>query len=67
MSYEKLLVKQYKKVDEVPFDFSRKVMSVVVRPTANTRLLLKAHRKRYTEDAPNSSLTAKYWIWTKPN
>jgi Mg2+-importing ATPase len=30
LKYEKLLVKQYKKVDEVPFDFSRKIMSVVV-------------------------------------
>ncbi len=30
LKYEKLLLKQYKKVDEVPFDFSRKIMSVVV-------------------------------------
>jgi len=30
LKHEKLLVKQYKKVDEVPFDFSRKIMSVVV-------------------------------------
>jgi Mg2+-importing ATPase len=30
LKHEKLLVKHYKKVDEVPFDFSRKIMSVVV-------------------------------------
>jgi Mg2+-importing ATPase len=30
LKYKKLLVKQYRKVDEVPFDFSRKMMSVVV-------------------------------------
>jgi Mg2+-importing ATPase len=30
LKHEKLLVKEYKKVDEVPFDFSRKIMSVVV-------------------------------------
>jgi Mg2+-importing ATPase len=30
LKHSKLLVKQYKKVDEIPFDFSRKIMSVVV-------------------------------------
>ena len=30
LKYEKILVKQFKKVDEIPFDFSRRIMSVVV-------------------------------------
>ena len=30
LRYEKMLVKEYKKIDEVPFDFERKIMSVVV-------------------------------------
>jgi Mg2+-importing ATPase len=30
LRHEKLLMRQYEKVDEVPFDFSRKIMSVVV-------------------------------------
>lgn len=30
LKYQKFLLKQYKKTDEVPFDFSRKMMSVVI-------------------------------------
>jgi len=30
LKYQKLVVKEYGKVDEIPFDFSRKIMSVVV-------------------------------------
>jgi len=30
LKHEKLLVKEYTKIDEIPFDFSRKIMSVVV-------------------------------------
>ena len=30
LKHEKILVKQYKKIDEMPFDFSRRIMSVVV-------------------------------------
>jgi Mg2+-importing ATPase len=30
LSHEKLLIKHYKKIDEIPYDFSRKLMSVVV-------------------------------------
>ncbi len=41
LSYEKLLVKQYKKVDEVPFDFSRKVMSVVVEADGKHQIIVK--------------------------
>ncbi|MGB7581450.1 MAG: magnesium-translocating P-type ATPase, partial [Sedimentisphaerales bacterium] len=41
LSYEKILVKQYKKVDEVPFDFSRKVMSVVVEADGKHQIIVK--------------------------
>jgi Mg2+-importing ATPase len=41
LTHQKLLVKQYKKVDEVPFDFSRKVMSVVVEADGRHRIIVK--------------------------
>jgi Mg2+-importing ATPase len=41
LAHEKILVKQYKKVDEVPFDFSRKVMSVVVEADGKHRIIVK--------------------------
>jgi Mg2+-importing ATPase len=41
LTHEKLLVKQYKKIDEVPFDFSRKVMSVVVEADGKHRIIVK--------------------------
>jgi Mg2+-importing ATPase len=41
LKHEKLLVKQYKKVDEVPFDFSRKIMSVVVEMDGKHTIVTK--------------------------
>ena len=41
LKYEKLVVKQYRKIDEIPFDFSRRVMSVVVDRDALPRLITK--------------------------
>ncbi|MBI5149204.1 MAG: magnesium-translocating P-type ATPase [Candidatus Omnitrophica bacterium] len=41
LKYEKLVVKQYRKVDEIPFDFSRRVMSVVVDMDGRHRLITK--------------------------
>ncbi|MCM8814762.1 MAG: magnesium-translocating P-type ATPase [Candidatus Omnitrophica bacterium] len=41
LEYEKLLVEQYKKVDEIPFDFSRKMMSVVVEINGKHRIITK--------------------------
>jgi Mg2+-importing ATPase len=51
LKYEKLLIKQYKKVDEVPFDFSRKIMSS--RWMAGILLLPRVRRKRFLRDAQN--------------
>jgi len=41
LKYQKLLVKEYKKVDEIPFDFSRKIMSVVVEHDSKHTLIAK--------------------------
>lgn len=41
LKYKKLSVKQYKKIDEIPFDFFRKIMSVVVEMDGKQRLITK--------------------------
>ena len=41
LKHQKLLVKQYRKIDEVPFDFFRKIMSVVVEMDGKHRLIAK--------------------------
>ncbi len=41
LKHEKFAVKQYKKIDEVPFDFSRKLMSVVVESDNKHRIIVK--------------------------
>ncbi|MBI5183198.1 MAG: magnesium-translocating P-type ATPase [Nitrospinae bacterium] len=41
LKHEKLVVRQYKKIDEVPFDFSRKLMSVVVENDGKRRIIVK--------------------------
>jgi len=41
LKYKKLSVKQYKKIDEIPFDFSRKMMSVVIELNGKHRLITK--------------------------
>ncbi|MDD4874548.1 MAG: magnesium-translocating P-type ATPase [Dehalococcoidales bacterium] len=41
LKHEKLVVKQYKKIDEVPFDFSRKLMSVVIENDNQHRIIVK--------------------------
>lgn len=41
LKYEKLLVRQFKKIDEIPFDFSRRIMSVVVEMDGVHRIISK--------------------------
>jgi len=41
LKYERLVVKQYKKVDEMPFDFSRRIMSVVVDMDGKHKIIAK--------------------------
>lgn len=41
LNHEKLLVRRYEKVDEIPFDFSRKIMSVIIKFNGTKRLIAK--------------------------
>ncbi|MEK6567303.1 MAG: magnesium-translocating P-type ATPase, partial [Candidatus Omnitrophota bacterium] len=41
LKHEKLAIADFKKVDEMPFDFERKIMSVVVEINGNHRLIAK--------------------------
>ena len=41
LKHEKVLVNQYTKIDEIPFDFSRKIMSVVVTMNGTHRIISK--------------------------
>ena len=41
LKHEKILVNQYTKIDEIPFDFSRKIMSVVVTMNDTHRIISK--------------------------
>ena len=41
LKHEKQDVQQYRKVDEIPFDFSRRIMSVVVQVEGRHRLIAK--------------------------
>ncbi len=41
LSYEKILIKPYQKIDEIPFDFSRRLMSVVIEINEKNRLIVK--------------------------
>jgi Mg2+-importing ATPase len=41
LKHEELQVKQYKKIDEIPFDFSRKIMSVVIEVDGGHRIISK--------------------------
>jgi len=41
LKHERLLVKEFKKIDEIPFDFSRRIMSVVVDMEGTHRFISK--------------------------
>ncbi len=41
LKHEKLSVKQFKKIDEIPFDFSRRIMSVVVEMDGRHKIISK--------------------------
>jgi len=41
LNHEELQIKQYKKIDEIPFDFSRKIMSVVVESDGRHSIIVK--------------------------
>jgi len=41
IKHEKLIVKDYRKIDEIPFDFSRKMMSIVIENEGKHRIIVK--------------------------
>jgi P-type Mg2+ transporter len=41
LNHEEIQIKQYKKIDEIPFDFSRKIMSVVVESDGRHSIIVK--------------------------
>ena len=41
LNHEKFSTEQYKKIDEIPFDFSRKIMSVVIEINGKHQLIAK--------------------------
>jgi Mg2+-importing ATPase len=58
--YEKWSVPRYEKVDEIPFDFSRKVMSVVVKTPDNVhRLISKGAPEEVYKRCSNFELDGK--------
>ena len=49
----------FTKVDEIPFDFQRRIMSVVVRtPEGKDRIISRAHQSRYAADAGRQDVVA---------
>jgi Mg2+-importing ATPase len=57
-------IPNYRKVDEVPFDFSRKLMSVVVKtPMAVIGSFARVRLKRFSRDAPSSNLKTNFTRW----
>lgn len=41
LKHEKLLIKEFKKIDEIPFDFTRRIMSVVVEDEGKYAMITK--------------------------
>ncbi len=60
--HEQLSLAQYSKVDEIPFDFSRKLMSVVVRmPDGTNRLICKGAPEEVYRRCVNFSLDGQLY------
>jgi len=60
LAHEHPAFAEYAKIDEVPFDFARRMMSVVVKtPAGRDRLICKVHRRRSTPAARTLSWAAK--------
>lgn len=59
LNHEKLLLKQFKKIDEIPFDFSRKLMSVVVAMNHKHVLISKGAPEEIFERCTRYELKGK--------
>ena len=65
--HDQALVEKYKKLDEIPFDFTRRMMSVLVEnPEGKATSSPKERRKKYSISALTSSSTGSSRRWT-PN
>ena len=61
---QQALIEKYKKLDEIPFDFSRRMMSVMVEILkVKQSFSLKALLKRYSTSAPNLNWTGNCRPW----
>ena len=63
--HEKAAVEKYRKLDEIPFDFTRRMMSVLVEdPEGKSILLTKGAPEEVSTSARTSSWTASVARWT---
>jgi len=56
LKHEKLLLNQHKKIDEIPFDFSRKIMSVIVEMDGKHRIISKGAPEEIFKRCPRYEL-----------
>jgi len=62
----KAVVDKYQKLDELPFDFTRRMMSVLVQDADGKAILFtKGHRKRCSSDARNLNSRVHCARWTR--
>lgn len=61
LEHEKMIVEQYHKVDEMPFDFVRKVMSVVVTNNNETILICKGAPEEIYKKCTQYELNGKVY------
>ena len=63
----KAVVEKYKKLDEIPFDFTRRMMSVLVEtPKVRQSFSLRGHRKRSSSAALILNSTVNCPQWSRP-
>ncbi|MCX6353575.1 MAG: magnesium-translocating P-type ATPase [Candidatus Aureabacteria bacterium] len=62
LNHQELLIKEYRKVDEVPFDFFRKIMSVVVETDGKHRLIAKGAPEEIFKRCTKFELEGKLYI-----
>jgi len=61
LSHERLLVKQFEKIDEIPFDFLRKIMSVVVKIDGRHRIISKGAPEEIFKKCTHYELDGKVY------
>ena len=64
--HEQIHISAYEKIDEIPFDFSRKIMSVVVKtPDGTPRSFARVLQRRFSGVVAISSWTARFIPWSR--